>query len=120
MIDTTQTKALGSGGELELTVVRFEAMKAYEMLGRLQEPGARTDPKFLRDMLGNSSIVREDDKGQRVNISLTGDVAINRAFRGHGVALMVEALGFAIDVNFSDFFVAAEAKLAERAAAGKE
>lgn len=117
MSDTTQTKELDHGA-LALTVVKFEAMKAYEMLGRLQEPGARTDPKFLRDMLANSSIVR-DENGSKVNISLSGDAQINRAFRGHGVSLMVEALGFAIDVNFADFFVAAEAKLAERAAAAE-
>lgn len=117
MSDMTQSKTLADG-KCTLTVVKFEPMKAYEMLGRLQEPGAKTDPKFLRDMLANSSVVREDDKGQAVNITLAqGDAAINRAFRGLGCAVMVEALGFAIDVNFADFFVAAEAKLAERTAA---
>lgn len=121
MSDMTQSKTLADG-RLELTVVKFEPMKAYEMLGRMNELGvrARTDPKFLRDMLANSSVVRDDDKGTRINISLAGgDKAINQAFRGYGCAVMVEALGFAIDVNFEDFFAAAEAKLVERAAAGE-
>lgn len=113
-IDKTVTLA---DGLLELTVVKFGAMRGFEMLGRMQKDGAQQDPAFLRDMLKNAFVIRADDKGQKESISLgAGDPAIDKAFRGCSLAVLIEAQNFAMEVNFGDFFADAARKIAERKA----
>lgn len=110
------TKTLANGA-LELTVIKFGAMRNFTMLGKMQAPGAQQDPEFMRAILASSFIVRVDEKGQREKVDLGGgDIAIDKAFRGHSIMVLIEAQNFAMEVNFGDFFADAARKVAERQA----
>lgn len=116
MSDNDKTITLADG-LLELTVVKFGSIRGFEMLGRMQKDGAQQDVAFLRDMLKNAFVIRTDDKGQKESISLgAGDAAIDKAFRGCSLAILIEAQNFAMEVNFADFFADAERKIAARQA----
>lgn len=117
MNDNEKTITLADG-KIELTVIKFETMRGFEMLGKMEASGAQKDPAFLRAMLSGSLVIRHDDKGNKESISLgAGDSAINKAFRGCSLAVLIEAQNFAMEVNFADFFADAERKMAAKRAA---
>lgn len=111
----TSTKTLADG-KLELTVIKFEAMRGFTLLGRLQQPGAQQDPGFLREILSSSYVIRTDEQGNKEKIDLNGDAAINKAFRGCSMMALMDAQAFALEVNFGDFFAEAGARVQAKAA----
>jgi hypothetical protein len=128
------TKTLsGTGGEsFELTCIKLEPVAAYMLVAKLgkvllpvlvamrtRKPTDDMSPvvdqifsgltpelaqQVMLELLSTVTVVRTGASGQPQKFDLcNGQVAINNAFRGN-VMTMFKVMGFALEVNFSDFF----------------
>ncbi len=61
----------------------------------------------MMDSLAATSVIRADDAGAKEVISLINVKGINRAFRGGNLRVMLQAMQFALEVNYGRFFVGA-------------
>lgn len=58
---------------------------------------------FMAKVLACTLVIRPDDNGQLIKCDCSKPIDIDRAFEGRFGAMM-EAIKFAIEVNFADFF----------------
>ena len=128
----TKTLKGADGDSFELTCVKLEPVAAYMLvakLGKVLMPalvamktrkanddlqpvvdqifgGLTTEiaQQVMLELLSTTTVVRTTASGEVSKRDLcNGQAAINDAFRG-SVMMMFRAMGFALEVNFGDFF----------------
>lgn len=113
----SQSMTLTTDDDEEITVVctPYESVEAYELMARMSKvetEGAMKQMQFMRkELLTQTYVVRNDSKGEPLKIELGGpnaDKNMNRAFKGTGVMGIARAAQFSYQVNFADFFAAAD------------
>lgn len=93
------------GERLEVTTVKFEPVAAFEMLKKLeglQNGLSGLSQSAMVDLLGSTSIIKDDKDGKPERIELTSVARINRAC-GDFKTLM-HVLKHVVEANYGDFF----------------